>query len=67
MDEHTEIVIKGTSDLAKWLKVSRATVSQYLHRANDPIPHFHVGRTVMVPTQGLVEWVNRQTLREATQ
>lgn len=52
-------------DAACYLKVSEATVRNYLKRPVDPLPHQRLGyRTIRIERDDLSEWYRRQPIAQ---
>lgn len=43
--------------LAAWLHVSPRYVSEDMHRAIPPVPHFHIGRGYRYSKQQIMAWL----------
>lgn len=56
----TEKMLIDLSEVARLLGVSRPTVYSLLHRENDPLPYFKLGRLTKVKLADLNQWLDRQ-------
>lgn len=55
-EPHVEKITLTVAEAAELLGVSRPTMLDLLRRGDEGVPHFHVGRKILIPRQGLVEW-----------
>ena len=62
-DGSAELKCLNQREVAELLGVSVPTVTQWLRRERDPIPHLKNGRTVRVPLFLLKEWLRDESAR----
>ena len=58
-EPHVEKINLSRKEAAAMLGVSLPTLQRLTHMCGG-VPHFHVGRKVLYPRQGLIEWAARQ-------
>ncbi len=52
-------------EAADYCNVSLPTLDSYLQRRRDPMPSIHVGRKIIIPVEGLRQWLLDEAARQA--
>jgi len=47
-------------DAARAMGISERTLWAWAHSADDPVPHFRIGRVILFPTNSLKKWLAKQ-------
>lgn len=59
LDNNMEPIAVSAAEAARLLSVSKPTVYTLMERAD--FPRFRIGTRVLIPVEGLREWVRRQS------
>ena len=54
-------LIYSSRDIKEILHAGNSTLHELLNREDDPIPHFRLGRRIIVPCDQFQEWLIKQT------
>ena len=60
MIEEKERLIYSTKDIKDILGIGNTTVQRLFCRDTNPIPHFRIGRRIIVPCDQFQEWLINQ-------
>lgn len=60
MAETTVRMIYTKKEVQTILKAGNSTIQEYFNRDEDPIPHFRIGRRIVVPCDRFHQWLDRQ-------
>ena len=58
-DNNVEVVAVSAAEAARLLGISKPVLYRLLERAD--FPRFRIGARVLIPVEGLREWVRRQS------
>ena len=54
-------LIYSLEDIKEILHAGNSTLHKLLNREDDPIPHFRLGRRIVVPSDLFQQWLVKQT------
>ena len=60
MTEEKERLIYNTKDIKDILGIGNTTVQRLFCRDTNPIPHFRIGRRIIVPCDLFQDWLIKQ-------
>ena len=60
MAENIERMIYSKKEVQKILGAGNSTIQEFFNRERDPIPHFRIGRRIVIPCDLFHQWLNHQ-------
>ena len=60
---NTQKLALTRKEAAQRLGVSLPSLDAFLRRSKSPLPHFRIGRKVVIPVASLDEWLNEEARR----
>ena len=57
-------MIYSPKDIKELLGIGNSTIHQLMNREADPIPHFRIGRRIIVPCDLFQEWLVKQVTND---
>lgn len=61
--ENAKRMIYSTKDIKEILGAGNSTLQELLNREENPIPHFRIGRRIIIPCDLFHQWLNSQATR----
>ena len=60
MSNRTTQMIYSVKDIKEILGAGNSTLQELLSREDDPIPHFRIGRRIVIPCDLFQQWLHSQ-------
>ena len=61
MPTKKEPLVYSTQDIKRILGIGNSTIHGLLSREDGPIPHFRIGRRIVIPCNLFQQWLDNQT------